>query len=80
MKQKAKLHSYRKSSENFRKVTDFPEVSPCGYRMEGCNLGHMHENSLYRRTPPHRIHLLSFLSGGFLLIKWIITVFLQVIS
>lgn len=45
------------------------KVSPCSYRMKGCNLGPMDENSLYRLTPPHTNHLLSFLSGGFLLNK-----------
>lgn len=74
-KQKANVHSYRKSSENFGKVTNFPKVSPCGYRMKGCTLGAMKENSLYRVTPPHITHLLSLLSGGFLLIKWIVTFF-----
>lgn len=35
MKQKANLNSYKKSSENFRKVTEYPKVSLCGYKMKG---------------------------------------------
>lgn len=35
MKQKANLNSYKKSNENFRKVTDFPKVSLSGYKMKG---------------------------------------------
>lgn len=37
--------------------------------------GPAHENSLCRLTLPHIIHLLSFLSGTFFLIKWTITFF-----